>query len=53
MNFDDGRAAAALEIFGELSRRTQVILFTHHQHLRELARAAVPQETLFEQDLGS
>jgi uncharacterized protein YhaN len=53
VNFDDGRAAAALEIFGELSRRTQVILFTHHQHLRELARAAVPQGTLFEQDLGS
>jgi uncharacterized protein YhaN len=53
VNFDDERAAAALAVFGELSRRTQVILFTHHQHLRELARAAVPGEILFEHELIS
>lgn len=51
VNFDDERAAAALAVFGEFSRGTQVILFTHHQHLRELARAAVPAEILFEHEL--
>lgn len=51
VNFDDERAAAALAVFGEFSRRTQVILFTHHQHLRELARSAVPTERLFEHEL--
>jgi len=53
VNFDDARAAAALAVFGELSRRAQVILFTHHQRLRELARAAVPPEALFECELGA
>jgi uncharacterized protein YhaN len=53
VNFDDERAAAALAVFGELSQRTQVLLFTHHQHLRELARAAVPPEALFEHELGA
>jgi uncharacterized protein YhaN len=52
VNFDDERAGAALAVFGELSRRTQVILFTHHQHLCDLARAAVPGGALFEHQLG-
>lgn len=37
IQLDDGRAAAALEAFSTLSTQTQVILFTHHQHLIELA----------------
>jgi len=36
--FDDLRAAAALKALAELSKRTQVIFFTHHQHLVELAQ---------------
>ena len=37
MTFDDQRAAAVLRALHELSRRTQVLLFTHHQHLVQLA----------------
>jgi uncharacterized protein YhaN len=37
MTFDDDRARAAFEILGELSGTFQVLLFTHHQHLLDLA----------------
>ena len=47
VNFDDARAAAALEVLAALSERTQVIYFTHHQHLVELAKAKVGEKTLF------
>ena len=38
VNFDDGRAAAGFDILGTLARRTQVLFFTHHAHLVEIAR---------------
>jgi uncharacterized protein YhaN len=38
ITFDDDRAAAALAALADLSRRTQVIFFTHHARLVELAR---------------
>lgn len=38
INFDDDRAAAGFRLLGELSRKTQVLFFTHHQHLVEIAR---------------
>lgn len=38
INFDDPRAAATLRCLGELAKKTQVLLFTHHRHLVELAR---------------
>ena len=47
LNFDDERAAAALRALAELSRRTQVLFFTHHEHLVELARDALPVDVLF------
>jgi uncharacterized protein YhaN len=37
VNFDDARSAATLAVLAELARKTQVILFTHHAHLCELA----------------
>lgn len=37
VNFDDERAAAALRALAELARHTQVIFFTHHEHLLDLA----------------
>ncbi|MFP3870618.1 MAG: ATP-binding protein, partial [Syntrophobacteria bacterium] len=37
IRFDNNRAQAALEILGEISHKTQVIFFTHHSHLVELA----------------
>jgi uncharacterized protein YhaN len=44
IKFDDRRAAAALRALGELARRTQVIVFTHHRHLLELAAADLPPQ---------
>ncbi len=37
LNFDDERAAAALAALDALSQKTQVIFFTHHKRLVELA----------------
>ena len=41
INFDDERAAAGLKVLSELASRTQVIFFTHHRHLVDVARAAL------------
>ena len=41
VNFDAGRAAAALRVLAELGRRTQVLFFTHHRHLVEIARGTL------------
>jgi uncharacterized protein YhaN len=37
INFDDDRTAATLKVLAELAKKTQVILFTHHARLKELA----------------
>lgn len=47
VNFDDVRAGATLGVLGDFSSRTQVIYFTHHRHLVELAKAHVGGERLF------
>jgi len=47
INFDDVRARAALEALAELSKRTQVLFFTHHDHLAEIARVSLPADILF------
>jgi uncharacterized protein YhaN len=39
IKFDNDRAAAALKVLAELSKKTQVIFFTHHRHLLQLAEA--------------
>ena len=39
VQFDDDRAVATLEVLRELSEKTQVLFFTHHRHLVELARS--------------
>jgi uncharacterized protein YhaN len=51
VNFDDDRSAAALRTFAEISKDVQVIFFTHHAHLLELAEKTLPQDTLFIQSL--
>ena len=38
INFDDDRSMAGLEALGELSKKTQVIFLTHHEHLLPLVR---------------
>ena len=40
VQFDDDRAMATLEVLSELSSKTQVLFFTHHKHLVELAEAS-------------
>jgi uncharacterized protein YhaN len=47
IRFDDTRSAAALKILGTLSRKTQVVFFTHHHHLVEVARQHVDPDMLF------
>lgn len=37
INFDDERAVAGLDALAELAEHTQVLFFTHHAHLRDLA----------------
>jgi uncharacterized protein YhaN len=41
INFDDASAAATFRVLAGLSHRTQVLFFTHHQHLLERAAEAV------------
>lgn len=38
VHFDDERAGHALRAFAEMSSKCQILLFTHHQHVLELAR---------------
>ena len=41
VNFDDDRAAAGFKLLDELSRKTQVVFFTHHQHLVDIAQKSL------------
>ncbi|MCB0880335.1 MAG: DNA polymerase III subunit gamma/tau [Thermoleophilia bacterium] len=46
LTFDDPRARVTLGLMGELARDYQVLFFTHHARLAELAREAIPAERL-------
>jgi len=46
VQFDDGRSRAALRALAQFASNTQVIFFTHHEHLCELAKEVVPAERL-------
>jgi uncharacterized protein YhaN len=41
INFDGPRAVAGFEVLAELARKTQVLFFTHHEHLVQIARQAI------------
>ncbi|WP_419759933.1 AAA family ATPase [Acidisoma sp.] len=51
INFDDRRAHAGFKVLGEIARRTQVLFFTHHDHLRDIAERALHPHTLSVRDL--
>jgi uncharacterized protein YhaN len=51
LNFDDRRATAALGALVELSRRTQVLFFTHHRHMIDLARSHRSGKLVFTHEL--
>lgn len=42
IQLDDQRASAALSVLAEVARRMQVLFFTHHARLVELARHVIP-----------
>ena len=42
INFDNDRAAAGFRVLAGLAENCQVIFFTHHEHLVELAENALP-----------
>ncbi len=44
INFDDDRARAGLKVLSDLSRSTQILFFTHHRHLVQLAREVLGEE---------
>jgi len=41
INFDDRRAHAGFKVLGQIARKTQVLFFTHHEHLRAIAEDAL------------
>lgn len=46
VHFDDNRSAAALKAITTLSERTQIIFFTHHYHLTDLAEKTLTDDVL-------
>ena len=51
IHFDDHRALAALKTLGDFSAKTQVIFFTHHLHLLDLAEKHIDSSVLFRHNL--
>lgn len=41
INFDEERATAGFRVLGQLGTATQVLFFTHHKHLVDIARATL------------
>ena len=52
VQFDDERAVSTLEVLNELSTKTQVLFFTHHRHLVDLAKASRLGAEISVQSLG-
>ena len=46
INFDDKRAAAGFRVLSELAKKTQVLFFTHHEHLLDVAHKALGPSVL-------
>lgn len=51
IKFDNDRAMAALEILAELAKKTQIIFFTHHRHLAELAESSMESNLMIKHTL--
>lgn len=52
LNLDDDRSKAAFRVLGRLTEVTQVLLFTHHRHLVELAEEALGEAGVRVLELG-
>lgn len=46
VDFDDHRAAVALEVLYSLSEKMQILFFTHHRRLQEMLTGIIPQEEM-------
>ncbi|MEO8133070.1 MAG: hypothetical protein ABI831_03715 [Betaproteobacteria bacterium] len=44
IQFDDAAAAATFQVLGELSEKTQILFFTHHRHLVDVAQRSLAAE---------
>lgn len=44
INFDDYRSLATLEVLAKLAKKTQIIYFTHHSQVVEIAKKHLPQQ---------
>jgi uncharacterized protein YhaN len=53
VHFDDERSSAALSVLGEVAKTVQVLFFTHHARLVDLARAAIPASDLTVHELAT
>lgn len=53
IQLDDQRASAALAVLAEVARKMQVLFFTHHARLVDLARASVATDELVIHELAS
>ena len=51
IKFDDERATAALQVLADISKKTQIIFFTHHRHLVDLAESHVDSSVLIRHEL--
>ena len=52
IGFDDNRTRVCLEVLAELASRTQVLLFTHHRRVIELAESIDAQAGIFIHEMG-
>jgi len=52
MGFDDDRTKVCLEILGELSSKTQILMFTHHQRVVDIATSVFGVDGIQYQHLG-
>ena len=51
VQFDDDRCAAALRVLADVASRTQVVLFTHHRHVRACAEALAAPDMVIVHEL--
>lgn len=52
INFDDDRSRATLQVFQQLGAKTQVLFFTHHAKLLDLAKEVLEPESYRAHDLA-
>jgi uncharacterized protein YhaN len=53
VHFDDQRSVETLKQLVRMSSQSQVIFFTHHQHLLDLARETLPIDQVFFHELAN